>query len=58
MTWFFITCILVIAILGGCSVVFGSGRASIAVDRKVEVGSSNDVESTSTKEVEVKDKKQ
>lgn len=50
--------IVVALVLGGCSVVFGSGRASIGVDRKVEVGSGNDLEATSTKEVEAKDKKQ
>ena len=49
--WGLLALILVVALMGGCAVVFGSGSASAQVDRKLEVASDNDVKAASTKEV-------
>jgi hypothetical protein len=54
--WLWVVFVIVVALIGGCAIVMGSGSASLRVDRKVEVGSDN--EATMHKEVEVKDKKQ
>jgi len=55
MTWLFIICITIAVVVGGCTVVMGSGRANVIVERKVEVGSEN--EASMSREVEAKDKK-
>lgn len=44
--WGLLALIVVVAVLGGCAVVLGSGRADVHVDRKIEVASDNAVEVT------------
>jgi len=44
MIWFWAAFILMVALIGGCAVAFGSGAAGVNVDRKIEVASDNDIE--------------
>ena len=50
MMWTLLALILVVAVIGGCAVVFGSGTASTVVERKIEVASENDVTPSHPKE--------